>query len=318
MRFCYNKLFKGKGLKQMSGQSNQYSKHHLSNSVHVNGIGAITANSLSYGNTIAGNSIKLSPQVSIAPGYSPTYHQSTDWLKNLNGGITLHSGNHYDKYEVIDSQEDILTLSTTAYRLRSEGNNTYMRLLDDTIFDNITPEDRDYASKMRDYYSKKIMMWKLKSNKPLSDYRNSLNSLVHNDSKIFKESQLGVAYYLPLFYEYDIKLDSVKVELTTNQNFNKLDSNNTPVTKNLNSVRLTPIKKLSRKTRRTNSYEYWFKDDDLNAGVVIKLDKNNPLEHLWDHIFSTEKVLKIKGSYSRRTLDDFEYFVVTKWEMDRG
>lgn len=307
-----NYQYKGRGLYQTTGNNNM-----SSNSQTAKMIGQLTSASISTGSGVLGNSIslgngiKISPQTAMSPAYAQSYGHTNDWLKNING-----VSNHYDKYEVIDSKEDLLALSATAHRLREQGDREYHRLLENVIFENVTSADREYANEMRDYYSKKIMMWKLKSNRELSEFRTALNKLVHSNTTLYKEKELGLAFYLPLFYKYDIELDAIKSMVTTQPFTTKnkdLMERHLVLTSNL-----TPIKKLLRKTRRTNSFEYWFKDDELNAGVVIKIEKDNQLEHLWNHMFSTEKVLRIKGLYSRRTLDDFEYFLVTKWDLDRG
>lgn len=257
--------------------------------------------------------INAMSSVKIANTSNQFPFNQAEYLKGFNGGITISTGSHYKKYEIIESEEDLLTLSATAYRLQKEDPGNFYKILDDKVFQRVTVLDRDFANEMRDYYSKKIMMWKLKGNK-LSEYREELNRLVHNDGKIFKENKIGIAYYLPIFYEYDVDFDSVKNQITL-QPF----KNSTEITekKKILSANLQPLKRIIRKTRRVHLIEYWFKDDILDAGVVIKIEKNNKLEHLWNHMFTNEKVLKIKGTYTRRNLDDLEYFSITNWEIDR-
>jgi hypothetical protein len=56
----------------------------------------------------------------------------------------------------------------------------------------------------------------------------------------------------------------------------------------------------------------------MDAGVMLSVAKGNSLEHLWEYMFDNEKVLKIKGRYIRRYIDDFEYYSVDNWELARG
>ena len=98
-------------------------------------------------------------------------------LGNLTGNLTLHGllgvthGEHVKKYEILEIDEDLLALSTAWKRLRDTHNSggTYTpisTLLDKELFNHVTIDDRQKANEIRDYYSKKIMMWKLKDSIP--------------------------------------------------------------------------------------------------------------------------------------------------------
>lgn len=237
---------------------------------------------------------------------------------NLNtisfGPDTIH--HQVKKYEVYEAPEDVLTLSTALQRhnkLCVDPSARIHKLLDSKLFNKIEPEDRNKAQDIRDYYSKKIMMWKLKDIK-LTKFREDMNTLIHSDGLMFKEEVLGLAYHLPTFYDFDIEMDNIKSNLTPNQGFDKLDKDMKPRKMNLD-VELVPLNRLDRKTKRGLTHQYWFKDTDLDAGCMIALTEKNPLLHIWDHIFSTEKVLKITGNYVRTKLDDFEYFSIRDWNM---
>lgn len=234
---------------------------------------------------------------------------NNDWLNHI-------SNPNVKKYEVIETNEDIITLGVTAHRLQKTSA-IFHRLLDEDLFKKITNEDREKSKEIKDYYSKKVMMWKLKGNGNLSPYREDMNKLIHSNGMMFKENMLGIAYWLPEFYEYDQKVDAVKEQVSTNQNFSELDKQGRPGVLKL-SVELEPINRILRKSKRVKSFEYWMRDTKLNAGVVLHLEEKNQLQHLWDYIFSNEKVLKIQGNYVRRHRDGFEYFAINNWELDRS
>ena len=223
------------------------------------------------------------------------------------------------KYEVYESPEDLLALSVAWKRLRDAGGimPVINNLIDKDLYSHVTNDDRQLANTIRDFYSKKIMMWKLKNISEFSHYRKDLNSFVHSNGLTFNENMLGLAYHLPAFYDYDIVLDSVKSEVNPHQEFKKLDTQMKPKVLTL-STNLIPLKKLEKKRKKIHNIQYWFKDDTINAAVCITVEKNNTLLHVWDQIFDNQKVLKIKGRYVRRTLDDFEYFSVDRWELDKG
>jgi hypothetical protein len=238
---------------------------------------------------------------------------TVDWLSLDGGNISPQ----VKKYEVFESPEDVLALSVTWKRLRDNDKHIAGKLLDTELFNHINQEDRDKANEIRDYYSKKVMMWKLKGDGKLTPYRNDMNQFVHSNGLVVKENMFGLIYYLPIFYEYDLNLDSVRGQVNINQKFKKLDDERKPraliITEDL-----IPVSRIEKKNKRGTTTQYWFKDSSLDAGVMISVAKGNSLEHLWEYMFDNEKVLKIKGRYIRRYIDDFEYYSVDNWELARG
>ena len=249
-------------------------------------------------------------------------------IHNLNsyGNVTSASMNWNDlglnmnpsvkKYEVVETTEDIVALSVAAHREFKE-NSIHYKLLDASLFNKVTSEDREHAKTIKDYYSKKVMMMKLKSEKTLSSFREDMNKLIHTDGTTFKETMVGVAYWLPEFYNYDQKLDGIKTLLDINQDFDKLNKEGKPGTLKL-SADLQPIECIQRRSKRVKNHQYWFKDTKLNAGVVIHIEDKNQLKNVWDYVFNSEKLVKISGQYTRQTLDNFEYFSVRNWTLEKG
>lgn len=292
---------------------------HPSTTYKYNGKGLV----LTTGTTMP-NSIKAfsqSPSSSIsAHTLSPVTISSLSNLGNINaqtynwGGFDVNPS--VKKYEVVETTEDIVALAVAAHREFKEHSIHY-KLLDSALFDKVTNKDRDHARTIKDYYSKKVMMMKLKAEKQLSPFREDMNKLIHTDGMTFKESMIGVAYWLPEFYDYDLKLDLIKTNFDTNQEFDKLNKKGTPGTLRL-AADLHPVECIQRRTKRTKNHEYWFKDSKLNAGVVIKVEDKNQLKNVWDYVFNGEKTVTIAGQYTRQTLDNFEYFSVTNWELQKG
>jgi hypothetical protein len=151
----------------------------------------------------------------------------------------------------------------------------------------------------------------------MSPFREDLNKLVHSDGTVFKETMMGMAYYLPIFHQYDTDLDSIKAQLKTDQNFEEMNKSHKPYTLKL-STELHPIKSIHRKTKNVDQVQYWFKDSKLDAGVMISVDRKNQLKHLWDHIFTSESQMTIKGTFTRRRLDEFDHFILSDWDIVRG
>lgn len=223
---------------------------------------------------------------------------------------------HLKKYEMYESTEDIMALGVAAHRVMRDTKIHY-KLTDRELFRKVEQRDRDQAKEIRDYYSKKVMMLKLKGSGTMSPFREDMNKLIHTDGLVFKENMIGIAYWLPQFYEYDLDLDSIKAQVKSTHNFEELDKKGVPNVKSL-TVDLSPMKRLKRTTKRSKSFEYWMKDEETNAGVVLHLEDKNQLQHLWDYVFEKESSIKIKGHYVRRHRDGFEYYSINNWNIDRG
>jgi hypothetical protein len=216
-------------------------------------------------------------------------------------------GSHIKKYSILESTEDLLVLAATLKRIREKQSMHHIHsVLDSNLLEYITPEDRQEATEIQDYYSKKIMLWKLKGSH-LSKFRNDLNEMIHGDPKKFREEMIGIAYYLPSFKEYDVVLDEVRC-----------DVKNVP-TERVDKIKfgtrlLTPMKKMHRKTKRTNAFHYWFKDES-NYAVFLGIDAGNPLLQVWNHLFETKDLLSMKGTFYVQKRDDFEYYSVKNYEL---
>ena len=107
--------------------------------------------------------------------------------------------------------EDSLVLSCAWYRLRNNFNNKVNMpnsLFDYNLLDQILEVDRLLAYNIRDYFSKKIMVWKLK-NMELTTFREDLNEFIHSDGLLIKEKMIGLIFRLPEFYHYDITIDEI-------------------------------------------------------------------------------------------------------------
>ena len=217
------------------------------------------------------------------------------------------------KYEVYESNESLLTLSVTAKRVLQETK-VFYRMTDRDLYSKIIPEDRNLADQIQNYYSKKVMMWRLKNDR-LTHFREDMNKFIHSDMKVFRENMIGVAYYLPIFYKYDVQMDNIKLNFSKDQSFKKMDSKGTPGSMTITET-LTPIERIERKTKHNKKIQYWFKENEFNAGVLIELLEKNPLQNIWDKLFDKKEPMTIKGKYVRNNLDDFEYYSVTNWTLE--
>ena len=259
-------------------------------------------------NSISPHPISLNPLSINSLSHNSSISLDDTYLNNLFKNIS--KSDYVKRYEVIEATEDILALSVTWKRLRDTKNESIQTgittLLDDNLFRKIEESDRIRANEIRDYFSKKIMLWTLKSVK-LSAYRQDLNKFIHGDSKKITEELLPLIYRLPEFYEYDVQFDQFKREVNLDiTNFGKIDSVKKITT-------LTPIKSFYKTNKRVKHFEYWLKDSNDNAHLIT-IEPKNPLKHIWDKIF-TNGQLRIEATCYPKKYDELQYFQLLNWSV---
>jgi hypothetical protein len=256
-------------------------------------------------------------QISALTPYHLQSANTYGGLNHISGGYSLDSVDsnrkyHPDikKYEVFQSPEDVLALSVTWKRLQEakQGHNI-SNLFSEELFKHLTDTDKEMADQIRDYFSKKIMVWKLKNNR-FSKFRNDLNEFVHSsDKKVVREDMLGMIYYLPYFQEYDSNLDEVRIQVDSKPN------RSLPTIAGESRL-LIPLRKIISKRKSGVTNHYWMKDERTNIAVQFVFEASNPLEHIWSSLFSTRDMLEVSGSYYFKNRDDFEYFSIKNWKLE--
>jgi hypothetical protein len=220
----------------------------------------------------------------------------------------MTTNKHVKKFTAVEIDDDLLALSVAFQRvLVTKLIIRYKSLLDDRLFAEVTVADREKAQVIREYYGKKVLKWTLKGVK-LTKWRHDMSAFVNSDGYKFAEDVLGLVYMLPHFYAYDCQLDEFKQSLPLY----------TLPESSINSVgvkTLTPAVRIHKKNKRIGHVvEYWFTDQN-SAAVRISVERRNPLDHLWHHMFSNEQTLSIKAAFVARKQDDFEYYSAQKWEL---
>lgn len=262
----------------------------------ING-GSLTSNT-GYG---AMPSISLGAVGSGSGGYS---------AQTINlGNLEFDFNDNVKKYEVYEISQDLLALSVCWSRYRKEKaqalnilSPTITKLLDSELFRLVTEDDIAQANVIRDYYSKKIMVLKLK-NVGFTSFREDLNTFIHGNGKTFKESMLPLAYRLPEFYEYDVEFEKMSFEY--NKEVKRIDDPHVVTVKQLKFV-----KKLSVNTRHNKRKEYWF-SDSYNNLVNVNIETSNPLLSLLDMTVDKNDI-KIKGTFRKCSRDGLEYLKVDR------
>jgi hypothetical protein len=253
---------------------------------------------------ITNNGYGALPTISIGAVGSSGYNAQTINLGNLD--FEFNFNDDVKKYEVYEISQDLLSLSVCWARYRKARDipgpqPTITKLLDSELFRLVTEEDIAHANVIRDYYSKKIMVLKLK-NEGFTAFREDLNTFIHSEGKTFKESMLPLAYRLPEFYEYDVEFEKMAFEY--NREVKRNDDPHVVTVKQLKFV-----KKLSVNNKRQKRKEYWFSDRHNNL-VNINIDNSNPLLSLMDMTVNKNDIT-IKGNFRKSSRDGSEYLKVS-------
>lgn len=240
--------------------------------------------------------------ITISNSYGTNNSFGMDDILNLNN---MHPG--VKKYEMYEAPSDILALSVAWKRMRDAGTSTGIigSLLDRDLHTELSSDDHRCAAEIRDHYSKKMLMWKLKGER-LSAYREDLNLFVHSDGMKFQENMLGLAYHLPSFYEYDTQLDEVRLQVV---------STKVPTKALRNSRTLKPLKRIVFKNKRMSNVQYWLQDSETDTAAMIQIDTKNPLEHLWNHVFNASATIDVEGNFNLKKRDNFEYASINQWKL---
>jgi hypothetical protein len=220
--------------------------------------------------------------------------------------VTYETDQYIKKYQISESPEDLLALSTTWYRLRKNAATIpypiFEGLTDHKLFKLIIEEDRIMAATIRDYYRKKFVMWALTEVR-LTPFRMDLSKFIYGDGMLFTDKVLPIAYRLPEFYEYDIAFTEMIRDLPRREfpvGYPAL----------VEAHNLRPIRKFLVKRKTSKRNEYWFKDENDHA-VAMSLDVTNSCLSLFEREFRQESTnMKLTGVVTTR--DGFPYFKVAK------
>jgi hypothetical protein len=181
------------------------------------------------------------------------------------------------------------------------------KLTDSILFKELIQEDREKADVIRDYYSKKLMMFTLKGQK-FSNYRKDLNTFIHGDCKVVKEEMMPLVYRLPEFHEYDVGLDEMFRDLDTRFEDSEIS---------FSTIRtLYPVKKFTVKRKDKRFVEYWLKDEE-NRPYKIEIDCSNDLMHLWDYFYDKGKFheIKLDAVLKFSNTDSISRYKLIKWKL---
>jgi hypothetical protein len=209
--------------------------------------------------------------------------------------------------------EDMLAVS--AYLYRRYRDNPEIRfntsIQSESVGRTIHDQDRQRAEEIADYFSKQIVLARLKDT--VSVFQNSVASFLSGDRKTIKTADVGLIYRLPEYYEYAVSM----LEYHTGH---FADHEYYEVPLQYSTRLLMPHMSIEHNTRQLKSIQYWFKDRETGNPVMITVTAKNQLQHVWDKIFNAGRTdgINISGMFdTRKHYGGFSYMTCyNKWELE--
>lgn len=196
----------------------------------------------------------------------------------------------------LELNNDPIVLSCSAYRSHKFGISPKWQ---DFNTCKITPEDVELSHLIKRYYRDKIMLRRLKTDTSLTKFQTRLYEIL-SGSTIYN-TDLGLLYRLPYFYEEDRQLDIVR---TTSTSLTVPDRTQHHATiKQTKLVR--PTVKVYQGRHSNEICQYWWTDES-NHAVVLNVKLNNTLLELIDSLFSKTAV-SFHGNYYVKLMRQYQF-----------
>jgi hypothetical protein len=183
-------------------------------------------------------------------------------------------------------KEDPIALSCASYR-RAVETEMAVRFLDlDQCIVHL--QDYEMADQVRQYYRNKIGVKALTSQQPLTPFYHDLYEMLLGDVEL-QQRHIGMIHRLPYFYVEDQNREQLK-QLIKDRSLKEDWIGN--AMKNIGSKEthtLTPLMKIFRSRRGSETQEYWFQNH-VGQPVMWSVLNGNPLRSVVDSLFVRSQV----------------------------
>lgn len=215
-------------------------------------------------------------------------------------------------YKEKDKEFDVdpLVLSVSLKSLVDQTGEHYS-LEDLRVLENITDATKEQAENVRKYFAKKFFWSNLSENRPLSDFRSRLCYLLENRIRVCKETDLGIYYKLPYFYEEDVIYDDFKKQYNTtdvpHHNF-FMDGKRDKV-----DLKLRYIKTTASRQRKRNINRFWFTDGTYLYSIQIAND--NPLLEMFRQLVIDKVKVTFNTYYNVDRIDQMYFYKLYNFSL---
>jgi hypothetical protein len=149
-------------------------------------------------------------------------------------------------------------------------------------------QDYEMADQVRQYYRNKIGVKALTSQQPLTPFYHDLYEMLLGDVEL-QQRHIGMIHRLPYFYVEDQNREQLK-QLIKDRSLKEDWIGN--AMKNIGSKEthtLTPLMKIFRSRRGSETQEYWFQNH-VGQPVMWSVLNGNPLRSVVDSLFVRSQV----------------------------
>jgi hypothetical protein len=190
-------------------------------------------------------------------------------------------------------KEDPIALSCASYRRAAEtGMTVRFQDLNQCI---AQPQDRDMAKQVRQYYQNKIAVKTLTSPQPLTPFYHDLYEMLLGQVEL-QQRHIGMIHRLPYFYVEDQNREQLK-QLIKDKSLTPDWIGNAMLLANGNAISLagkethalTPVMKIFRSRRGSESQEYWFQNH-VGQPVMWSVLNGNALRSVVDSLFMRSQI----------------------------
>jgi hypothetical protein len=206
----------------------------------------------------------------------------TETLESILGDVTPNT----DPNKPAVFKEDPIALSCASYR-RAVETEMAVRFLDlDQCIVHL--QDYEMADQVRQYYRNKIGVKALTSQQPLTPFYHDLYEMLLGDVEL-QQRHIGMIHRLPYFYVEDQNREQLK-QLIKDRSLKEDWIGN--AMKNIGSKEthtLTPLMKIFRSRRGSETQEYWFQNH-VGQPVMWSVLNGNPLRSVVDSLFVRSQV----------------------------
>ena len=197
-----------------------------------------------------------------------------------------------DENTILTGNTDLLAASCALWRT-SLGNGSLL----DGEYTSIA-QDIEKAEKIRSYYKNKLVFAKLRDGS-LSEYRTDLYTFLNTDGTTFPKKMIGIAYYLPPFFDYDMSLENILASPLLKRDL--LDSTpdlqrwrTRPASNVCDLINMVRLGTTHRVMKSKNCKEYWM-TNHTGTLFLISIDNNNPLRFMWEEVYDQDGPLAFQA-----------------------
>lgn len=206
-------------------------------------------------------------------------------------------------------QEDPLVLACALKTLVQANPQIYYGLDHEFVASAVTDEIRDYAEQLRKYYTKKFFWQNLSDHRQLSSFRSRMLYLLEHRERQCEDSDQGIYYKLPWFYEEDMIYDEFKLKYKTDEVPHV--AYGMKATKS--NLELTYLKSTSSRQQKRKLERFWFTDGTYLYNIEVLED--NPLLEMFKEMIDPNKPVKVQAFKTQDRIDKLHFYKLFKFNF---